>query len=342
MAPQRRARRRLESVTTTSAPVVAGPVEHLGVVLVEEAGAVEDRPVGVDHPGRRGRHQPVAVAGHDHRVLGGQGPHDRGGRPRPGTRPPAAGPRGPGRVASSISSSSGSWAPGLVLDGLAERDRLAQPGDRAHQRPRGLRARGAEALVLEVGAQDDVAGADQPGQRGQRVGVEGALLQRPVDGVEQVGRHRASRRGISSPGHVRAVHEPGGDRVDRVAPAVGGEVGAGQLEHPGVVGSAVEVGGGVRPSTSGSSSSRREVAVDHLAHPDGRQVGDDEDRRPAPPTGRPGGGGAGRGRPTPAPSSTDGAEHEQRQRPGAWCGRRGRRRSWSTRPAGRPTGDGSS
>ncbi len=80
--------------------------------------------------------------------------------------------------------------------------------------------------------------------------VEQALLDPPVERVEEVVRlGRAVRDQLA--GDVRPVHEPGRDRVDRVAPAVRREVGARQLEHAGVVRPGVDGGDRLRPVARG-------------------------------------------------------------------------------------------
>ena len=110
----------------------------------------------------------------------------------------------------------------------------------------GRRPHQVVAVGLQVGAVEDRARADQPGDRRERGGVERALLHAVVERVEQVGRRRRAPR-HQLPRHVRPVHETGRDRVDGLAPAVGGEVGARDLEHARVVRLGVERGDGVGP-----------------------------------------------------------------------------------------------
>src|SRR5690606_16138121 len=98
------------------------------------------------------------------------------------------------------------------------------------------------ALVLEVALDEDVAGPQEGGDRGEAGGDGGALLQAQVERVEQVGR---GRRPVGDQLALdrRPVDQAGQDRVDRVAPPVAGEVGAGHDEDAGAVVAGVEVRG---------------------------------------------------------------------------------------------------
>ena len=133
--------------------------------------------------------------------------------------------------------------------GRSERLRVPSP---APPRTRGELARGDQvvALVLDVVAQDDVADTHAARQRAEAVRVEQSLLDAAVERVQQVGGGRAAPRDQLAR-DVGPVHQPGRDRVDGVAPAVRREVGAGQLEHAGVVGAPVEVLPRRRSSTAG-------------------------------------------------------------------------------------------
>ncbi len=123
---------------------------------------------------------------------------------------------------------------GHVRRGGSERDRGGQAGGVGEQVPHGHRAGGAVALVLEVAAIDHVARPHEPGDGGDGPGIHVALGEAGVEVIEQ-------RGGLGRPvleqlvGHVRSGHQAGRHRIDRVAPAVAGEVGAGHLEHPGGV-----------------------------------------------------------------------------------------------------------
>ena len=124
----------------------------------------------------------------------------------------------------------------------------------------------------------DLADSEQPGDRSDRGRVDGPVLQRQVPVVEHVGRGRRAV-GDQLPGHVVAVHQSRRDRVDGVAPPVGGEVHARDLGHP-VVGIApVEERRGVGPV--GRHVARPvEVLVDHLAAEQGELVEADQHQQP--------------------------------------------------------------
>ena len=66
----------------------------------------------------------------------------------------------------------------------------------------------AEALVLEVGTQHDVADAHEPGDRREDRRLEDAVLELAVEGDHQVGRRRRAP-GDQLPGRIGPVHEPG-------------------------------------------------------------------------------------------------------------------------------------
>ena len=87
------------------------------------------------------------------------------------------------------------------------------------------------ALVLQVRLEQDLAHAHEPGHRGQGRHVERALLDGLVQGLDAGWRPAASRRHDLA-GHVRPVEQARGDRVLGDPPGVGGEVLAGQSEHP--------------------------------------------------------------------------------------------------------------
>ena len=119
----------------------------------------------------------------------------------------------------------------------AEAHGLADARGVSQQLPERTRAGRVVALVAEVGAHGDVAHAHEPGHRRERVGSSVPSCIWRSNGVEQVGRRRRAV-GDQLAGHVGPVHEPGRDRVDRVAPAVGREVDARHLEHAGAVAAA--------------------------------------------------------------------------------------------------------
>ena len=81
-------------------------------------------------------------------------------------------------------------------------------------------------------------------------------------------------------GHVGTAHQPRGDGVDGVAPAVAGEVGAGDLEHPGAVVLPVEGLDVLRP-VAGDVLGALEVLGDHLAGPQRRVVGEHQQQQHA-------------------------------------------------------------
>ena len=68
-----------------------------------------------------------------------------------------------------------------VLRGPGERDRLGEPGRPLHEAPHQARSGQVEALELQIAADHQVAGPQQPGQRGEGLGFEGWL---PVDHEE--------------------------------------------------------------------------------------------------------------------------------------------------------------
>ena len=124
--------------------------------------------------------------------------------------------------------------PVSVLDRVGEAGR----GGAEHQ-PGVLRTGQVVAVDLEVVSQHHVPDAEQPrdGRDGRR--LEQPELEAPVEGVEEVGRRRRPVRDQLA-GDIRPVGEAGRDRLDRVAPPVGREVSAGQLEDPRVVRPLVE------------------------------------------------------------------------------------------------------
>ena len=110
--------------------------------------------------------------------------------------------------------------------------RRVEAGRRGDRRPGGAGSGREVALVLQVVAGDDLAGRDQPGERGERRRLEPTFLEPALVGDQQVGAlRRAPRHQLA--GDVGAVGQAGRDRVDRAAPAVRGEVDARELVHPG-------------------------------------------------------------------------------------------------------------
>ena len=71
-----------------------------------------------------------------------------------------------------------------------EGERLVETSTRGQELGELPGSGGVVALVGQVGADDDVADAHEPGDRARRPRVERALLDATVDGVEQVGRWR--------------------------------------------------------------------------------------------------------------------------------------------------------
>ena len=103
-----------------------------------------------------------------------------------------------------------------------------------------LRLGHAVALVLLVVLDHEVAGAHQAGHGRQGVEVGRAVLDRAVGGVERVGGGDGPHDLLLAGDEV-AVEEGRLRRVDRVAPAVGGEVVARDGEDPGAGVGGVEV-----------------------------------------------------------------------------------------------------
>ncbi len=194
-----------------------------------------------------------------------------------------AGPKGADAgVPSSCSSRSGcaGWArftygsgPKVVGDPRPGGDRVRE------QLPDRAGPRGAVALVLEVGVDQHVAHPHQAGDGGDGRRVELALLQPAVERPQQIGRLRRAERDELAP-DPRAVHQPGRDEVLGVAPAVGAEVGARQLEHARGVAPAVEVGAGLGPPR-GDVLGPAQLRLHQVARPHRRQV--DQDQRAAQP-----------------------------------------------------------
>ena len=162
----------------------------------------------------------------------------------------------------------------------AERHRLAEAGGAAHEVPEVAGPGRVVALVLQVALDQHVARPHQPGDGGDAVGVGRALLEPQVEGVEQVG-GGGRAVGDQLTLHRGPVHQPGQHRVDRVAPAVAGEVGARDHQHPGGRALGVEVVGGVAPVVGDrlgpaqvlghevAGPQRRQRQQRHGHHPDG-------------------------------------------------------------------------
>ena len=135
----------------------------------------------------------------------------------------------------------------------------------------------AVALVLLVVLHHHVAGAHQTGHRCQCVHVGHAVLYGAVDGVERVG------RGDGAHDLLFARDEVAGEErrlrgVHRVAPAVRGEVVAGDGEDTGTRMGVVEVLDR-RELVGGECGGLGEVVGDEVAVEDGGHVGDRRDRR---------------------------------------------------------------
>ena len=101
-------------------------------------------------------------------------------------------------------------------------------------------------LVLDVVARYDVADAHPSPQRDQSARIGDAHLQPAIDRVQEIGSAGCPVRDELAR-DVRPVGKPGCDRIDRVAPRVRGEVGAGLFEDAGLVVAAVECGDRLRP-----------------------------------------------------------------------------------------------
>ena len=205
--------------------------------MAGERRRVLDEAVPVEHAEARDVDQAVAAAGHDQRA---------GDRLRPDDRRRALdGEHGHRRRVGSA----GRQRQRLLVEQWVV-ERRAEAGAVAGRRADPLRRRIEELLHLlrahevvpvdlEIGAQEDAARAHQPGDRGDRGGVDQALLDPPVERVQQVVRlGRAVRDQL--PGDVGAVGQAGCDRVDRVPPAVRREVGARHLEDARVVRAGVD------------------------------------------------------------------------------------------------------
>ncbi len=270
----------------TGTPVGVGDHEHgpllqRGIELVgstEEVGAEVDELVALEQPGLRQVDETVGVTGDDER----DGPDVRGGD-RHGVVHRERAHRwwvGEGGVAQEgelvLHRREQRWVVGLWI---AEGRRRVETVGLSEELPEVPRSRGVEVLELEVVAGGDRAGAEQPGERCQRVGLERADLEPAVDGVEQGRRRRRSVRHQLA-GEVRPLHQARGERVDGDPPPVVGEVDAGKLEDAGRVAFVVEVGGQVVP-VGGELLGSVQVVGHHVAQPhrrDGRG-GEHHDRR---------------------------------------------------------------
>ena len=136
-------------------------------------------------------------------------------------------------MASWVSSVSG-YLIGLYRVGWPKVAGVERPGAVEQLEPQRLGTGVVEALVLHVGLEEDVAGREEPGDGSERGGHEQSVLDRLVEGLEEVDGARLAL-GLDPPDQVGAGHQPGPDRVGGHAPAVVGEVLPGYLEHPGVV-----------------------------------------------------------------------------------------------------------
>ena len=153
-----------------------------------------------------------------------------------------------------------------------ERRRCAEPGGLVDQRePERLGPGGAEALVLHVGLVQDVARAQETGDRDECGGDEHSILDGLVQRLEQVHTAGFTRR-HGRPHEIRAGHEPGPDRIRCDAPAVVGEVLSRKLQHTGVVALAVHVRRGLM-DVGGDGGRSLEVLRHQAAVPQGREVG---------------------------------------------------------------------
>ena len=123
------------------------------------------------------------------------------------------------------------------------------PKETGSARPRGvcwswsaseLGLRHPVALVLLVVLHHEVPGTHQPGHGGERVQVGDAVLERPVGRIQRVGGGDGAHDLLLA-GHEVPVEERRLGRVDRVAPAVGGEVVARDGEDAGAGVGRVEV-----------------------------------------------------------------------------------------------------
>ena len=140
-------------------------------------------------------------------------------------------------------------------------------GERVGERcPHHSGTRGSRPLVREVAAKRDGPHAEDPGQRRERGRLEAAVLQAPVESVEEVDRLERAR-GQHLAREVGATREPGSDRLDRVSPAVGREARPGDLEDRGCRGCrgpSRRIASVQYPGTcSGRSTPGRQVAVRH-------------------------------------------------------------------------------
>ena len=261
---------------------------HPGRVIGERTGE-EERSTDLQEPLPGGGHDALGVTGHQDRPGRISGSEDgrRVGHRHDHHRDRMFGVHGP---AEGVLVEEGSLRSGHVGHRLAEPDRRSEAGRIAYHGPQVDRTGRPEPFELQVGTQHHVADAHEAGQWRQGVRVEATLLDLGVQGHQECRRCRRSLRDELAR-HVRTIHEPREHRVSRVAPPVGGEVAARDLQYPGSCSPGVEMVGRVVPGRWYLLRSLDE-GPQHLALPQRRQVGHYQEARkdgqgplqPGPPT----------------------------------------------------------
>ncbi len=256
----------------------------VGQSLVQSRGVgghrrgVEDGPVrrhrAGEQPRGRGVHQPLTVSADQQRLLRGRRPHDRlrvldpehGERRRfdradGGPQGHLVGERDPRRV--------GDRRPEAAWRVQTRGHRVGEqlPGERG--------TRSAEALVLQVAAQHDVADSHQPGDVGERAGLEHPFLQPAVQGTQQIG-GCGGAEGDQFADQVGTIRQPGHDRIESGPPPVVGEIRAGKFQDTGGGPGRVESRGDL-PLVTGDRLGAVEPPLDELAAPQRAQVRHDQD-----------------------------------------------------------------
>ena len=241
--------------------------EHLG--LSSKGGAEQHRSSRLDQSLTGRRYQTFGVASQDDgpfRVGDAQDPN--GIQHRKDYRLVRI--RGSGRPGQRVFVKKRPLRPSQVGDRFTKADRLTESGSRSQVGPQVGGSRRTEPLVLQVGSEHHVACPQQPGEGSQPIRVKPTLLDLRIEGHHE-GRRSLGTQRNQLPGGVRPIHQAREKRVTRVAPPVGGEIRTWYLQHAGVVGPGIQVGGGLVPVVRNVFRALDQLTK-HFAPPHGRQV----------------------------------------------------------------------